>query len=224
MDITVFKTILPFREIRSHAEKAQKSVILLRHSYRHSFNTGTMEPELTEKGVEYARNCGKLLAGMPDVSFGASPRLRCIQTARALMQGGNYPASEIRQHPELRDTVMFTTPENLEKNIADNSIGRVLHDYFNLGRGEGTLELQDAHAALLTHLTRHASGSRNTILVTHDNIAVTLMMPLDVYPFKPDDWCGYIQGAALFCSPEGEWSIFYTVPDTGNREPAHFFV
>lgn len=224
MDITVCKTILPFREICSRAEKAQKSVILLRHSYRQSFGTGTMEPELTGKGVEYARYCGRLLAGMPDVSFGASPRLRCIQTARALMAGGNYPDSEIRQHPELRDTVIFRSPENLDQSIADNSIGKVVQDYFNLGHAEGTLHLQDAHTSLLTFLTRHASGSRNTILVTHDIVAATLMMPLDIYPFHPDDWCGYVQGAVLFCSSDGGWSISYTVPEIENREPVRFFV
>ena len=54
--------------------------------------------------------------------------------------------------------------------------------------------------------------------------SVQLKDIMKVYPFVMNDWCGYIQGAALFRSRQGGWSIYYTVPDAANRPKTAVFV
>ena len=50
-----------------------------------------------------------------------------------------------------------------------------------------------------------------------------LLSALKVYDFKPDDWCGYVQGAFLYLQ-NGTWNIAYCVPDVKNRPRTELFV
>ena len=57
-----------------------------------------------------------------------------------------------------------------------------------------------------------------------DILLVALLSVYEVYPFKLDDWCGYVQGAALFRDKNGAWSIAYAVPDAAHRQKYALFV
>ncbi|MBQ9501757.1 MAG: histidine phosphatase family protein [Lentisphaeria bacterium] len=224
MALKIEKKILSFGEMPRLAAPSGKTVLLVRHSFRQSLNDGTYDPPLTQEGAEYARSCGAFLAGMGETAFGASPRLRARQTAEELMRGGGFPEEEVRVCPELGDTAMFTRPENLDAALASGNIAGKLRSYYSTGRAPGMKDLDVFSSGLLEFLTGTDFGRKNAILATHDILLVALLSVYGVYPFRLDDWCGYVQGAALFQSPGGGWTMAYAVPDASRREKYALFV
>ena len=222
MKLAVHTEILSFRNMPLLAEKFDRTVLLLRHSMRETLNHG-LDPGLTAEGRNYALQCGKLLSGLADVSFGASPRKRTIETAQALQQGGKLGNSGIAVYTEIQDTALFTRPENLEIAIKSGKVPEILKEYFTTGKAPGTLDLADYSEKLLNFLAGTKFRTRNTILLSHDIICASLLLPQKVYPFKLDDWCGYIQGAALLIT-DGTCHLYYIVPSAENRQKSALFV
>ena len=223
MELQIEKQLLSFRDIPALADRSEKSVLLLRHSMRESLNHGT-DPVLTPEGTAFARQCGTLLAGLSEAGFGASPRKRAILTAEALKQEIDPAGGETAVFPELSDTAMFMRPDVLDSALRNSNIPDILREYFTTGHTEGLIDRKDFASGLLQFLTSTDFKSRNTILITHDILIVGLLTHLKVYPFELNDWCGYIQGAALFRSADGVWSIRYTVPDAENRAKNALFI
>ena len=222
MNVTVNRMILSFKDMPRLAEQCEKTVLLLRHSMRETLNNG-IDPGLTAEGADYARQCGTFLAGMKEVSFGASPRKRTFETAQGLQNGGGFPVSEIETYPEISELGLFSHPENLAAMLKDGSLAEVLRSYFTTGKAPGTVDLEEYARGLSDFLTQSRFKSRNTILLSHDIVCVSLLLPRRVYPFKLDDWCGYIQGGALLCS-KGQWQLHYIVPDAADRKQHALFV
>ena len=100
-----------------------------------------------------------------------------------------------------------------------------MHQYYSTGEAEGFYPLSQIAERIFRYLTETDFAASCNILLTHDLVIVSLLKGLNVYPFTLDDWCGFIQGAALFQDPEdGVWTVAYTVPDTDHREIARLFV
>ena len=108
--------------------------------------------------------------------------------------------------------------------LRNSNIKDLLREYYTTGHTEGLIDRRDFASGLLQFLTSTDFKSRNTILITHDILIVCLLTHLKVYPFEFNDWCGYVQGAALFRSADGVWSIRYAVPDAANRPKTALFV
>ena len=223
MDLRVENKILSFREIPGLAAGAERSVLLLRHSMRESLNHGT-DPVLTPEGTAFAHQCGRLLAGLSEAGFGASPRKRAILTAEALKQEISPAPAETEVFQRIADTAMFMRPDLLDAALKKHNIPEILQEYFTMGHAEGLIDRKDFASGLLKFLTNTDFKNRNTILIAHDILIVCLLTHLKVYPFVLSDWCGYIQGAALFRSSDGIWSIYYTVPDAAYRSRTAVFV
>ena len=220
--IRAAKEILSFEDAVKTAGISEKSVLVVRHSYRESLINGNHDPGLTAAGWDYAVECGKLLKGLPEVCFGSSSRKRTEETIQGLIRGGEFGEQEIVPYPVLHDTAMFTRPENEDIAIEEGRIPTLLREYFTTGCAPGMRHIQEYVPDLLSVLTAdHAR--RNVVLCTHDIIVVALLSFFGVYQFAPDDWCGYIQGAFLY-RQDGSWSISYIVPDRENRKPAALFV
>jgi broad specificity phosphatase PhoE len=224
--INVNKKIISFKDIPSLSESVRKSVLLVRHSYRESLQNGNLDPGLTAEGWDYAVECGKFLKGMKDVCFGSSPRKRTIQTVQALVKGGELQTEEplIAEYPQLHDTAMFSPPEMLGITIADNTISQRLHTYFSTGNEPSMVALKDFAGGLADFLTGTDFGKKNVILATHDILLIALLSFFRVYPFREDDWCGYVQGAFLYQDKNGQWTICYAVPDRETRQQYKLFV
>ena len=222
MKLIVPTEILSFNDMPRLAEQFDRTVLLLRHSMRETLNHG-LDPGLTEEGRNYALQCGKLLTGLADVSFGASPRKRTIETAQALQQGGELGDSDVDIYTEIQDTALFSRPENLALSLQNGNLPEILEKYFTTGKAPGTLDLADYSDKLLNFLAETKFKTRNTILLSHDIICASLLLPQKAYPFKLDDWCGYIQGGALLFSEE-TCHLHYIVPSADNRKKSALFV
>lgn len=221
--IKISPNIISFSEIPEIVNSSEKSVLLVRHSYRESLINGNHDPALTEAGWNYAVECGKFLNGIKNISFGSSIRKRAVETVQALSKGAGFDCSDIEDCPLIRDTAMFTAPENLGEAIENNRVPALLKEYFSTGNAPGMIGIKEFSANLLNFLTEHRFSTNNTLLAAHDIIIAALLIPLKVYPFVQEDWCGYIQGAFLWYRDQ-EWNIAYAVPDKENRVPCKLFV
>ena len=220
----IHKEILSFSDMPGIAEQAKRTVMLVRHSIRESLQNGSHDPGLTVEGREYARQCGTFLRGMKDVCFGSSFRKRTVETVQALIEGAGFIYSEIKLYPDICDTAQFLKPEDLDITIDNGNIPLLLNQYFSTGFAERMRPLAEYHKQLLEFLTTTEFEKKNTILASHDIVVAALLLPLNVYPFHQNDWCGYVQGAALFQSVNGDWNIGYIVPDRNSREKFTLFV
>ena len=222
--MNIVKEILSFPETVALSCESKKTVWLLRHSMRLSLASGTTDPGLTSEGRAYAVECGALLAGIENPFFGASPRIRCLETSEALMEGGNYGRLPLYRYPELRDTAMFTSPDALDKAVAGGNVPTLLAGYFSEGFAPEMVPLGEFSAALMSFLKRVADEHKNVILTTHDIVILSILFKSGVYEFHQNDWCGYIQGALLFQDNEDKWHLAYTVPDRFTRRRYQLFV
>jgi len=215
-----------FRDAAARASEADRTVLLLRHSMRESLKNGTSDPPLTPEGMEYARTCAGPLAALGHAGFGASPRIRGMQTAEALRQGmgKGVENEQIRAVEEISDTAMFEYPERLDDALKGSDIPALLRQYFSTGRCPGMKDLEPFADGLAKFLTETDFGCRNMILISHDIVIVALMSVLKARVFKADDWCGYLEGAALFRSPGGDWTIGYAVPDLRTKKKMSLFI
>ena len=223
--IDVNKKIVSFKEIPALSENASATILLLRHSYRESLQGG-LDPGLTEEGWAYAVECGKLLKGLKDVCFGASPRKRTFQTVEAIIEGGELPnkGGVIVPFPQLHDTSLFSPPEMLGVSVADNTLSQLLREYFTTGKAPSMIGIKDYAGSLADFLTGTRFEKKNVILATHDIVLIALLSYFRVYPFCEKDWCGYVQGAFLYSDASGQWTICYTVPDKETRKACQLFV
>ena len=222
--IYIHKEILSFSDMPEIAARSEKTVLLIRHSVRESLQNGSHDPGLTVEGREYARQCGTFLRGMKDVCFGSSFRKRTIETVEAIIEGAEFEPSEIKLYPMIYDTAQFYRPEDLDITIDNGDIASLLKQYYTTGQADRMIPLPEYHRNLLAFLTTTAFEKKNVILATHDIVATALMLPLKVYPFNPQDWCGYVQGAALYQSSDGDWTAAYIVPDKSAREKYALFI
>ena len=223
--IHVNHQMLSFKEVVELSKFSARSVLLLRHSYRKSLKEGGLDPGLTQEGWEYARQCGTLLKGMTELSFGASPRRRTFETVKALMEGGNLGEdAPIVPYGILHDTALFSPPELLGSAIAENSLIPLLQRYFSTGSAPGMIPVPEYASSLAKFLTETPFAKKNVILGTHDIILIALLSAFKVYPFTQEDWCGYVQGAFLAQDGKGTWTIYYTVPDIEKRQRCRLFV
>ena len=107
--------------------------------------------------------------------------------------------------------------------IKSGKVPEILKEYFTTGKAPGTLDLADYSEKLLNFLAGTKFRTRNTILLSHDIICAALLLPQKVYPFKLDDWCGYIQGAALLITDD-TCHLHYIVPSAEERQKSALFV
>ena len=218
--------IISFSDIPILASNAQKSVLLVRHSYRESLQNGNMDPGLTVEGFDYAIECGTFLTGLKDVCFGSSPRRRTIQTIQCVAKGGNLGDETIAipTYNQLHDTAMFSPPEALGWAVDNNTLGKLLNEYYSTGNAQDMIPLKEFAANLANFLTQTKFEKKNVILASHDIIIISLLTYFNVYKFQLNDWFGYVQGAFLYQNNNDQWTICYAVPDKNNRQVCQLFV
>ena len=127
-------------------------MLVVRHSIRESLRGGTIDPALTAEGVELARKCGRQLAKLGNVSFGASPRLRTRQTAQHIIEGGGFRSDGVFDCPELVDTSIFRETADLAEMLRTRSTEKSLREYYATGHTEGLKDMKPFAEELLRYL------------------------------------------------------------------------
>ena len=213
-----------FGNIPPLADRAVRTVLMVRHSIRESLRAASVDPALTQEGEELALRCGRLLAGLGDVSFGASPRRRTRDTARCLMEGGGFPAREILDCPEIGDLTIFSRPVDFEAMLRTHNTENVMREYYSTGRADGLKDMRPFAAQILRFLTETTFRSPRMVFVSHDVLAMAVLAALGVRTFTVDDWCGYLHGILLTQDRSGVWTAAYALPDYDDGKKYRLFV
>ncbi len=217
------KNPVPLGTIPAIADKAARTVLLVRHSIRESLRAGSVDPDLTPEGAELAMRCGRLIAGLGGVMFGASPRTRTRNTALCMMKGGGFPPQPVRDCPELGDLTIFSRPVDFEAMLRTRNTENVMREYFSTGHAEGLKDMRPFAGELLEFLTETTFPAR-AVFVSHDVLAMSILSALGVRTFSVDDWCGYLHGLLLTLDRDGEWTAAYAVPDFDAGKKHRLFV
>ena len=213
-----------YSAIPALAEKSDRTVLMVRHSIRESLRAASVDPALTPEGEELAHTCGRLLAGLGDVSFGASPRRRTRDTARCLMEGGAFPPREIRDCPEIGDLTIFSRPVDFEAMLRTHNTENVMREYYSTGHADGLKDMRPFAAQILKFLTGTPFLSSRMLFVSHDVLAMAVLAALGVRTFAIDDWCGYLHGILLTQDRDGVWTAAYALPDCDDGKKHRLFV
>ena len=213
-----------FSDIPALAETSDRTVLMVRHSIRESLRALSIDPALTPEGEELARRCGKLLSGLGDVSFGASPRRRTRDTARCLIEGGEFRANDIRDCPEIGDMTIFQHEVDFEAMLRTHNTENVMREYFSTGHAEGLKDMRPFGAQILTFLTSEVFRSPRSVFVSHDVLAMAALGALGVRTFSNDDWCGFLHGILLSRDADGVWTAAYAIPDFDEGKKYRLFV
>ena len=213
-----------YSAIPALAEKSARTVLMVRHSIRESLRALSIDPVLTPEGKELARRCGKLLSGLGDVSFGASPRRRTRDTARCLIEGGGFRANDIRDCPEIGDMTIFQHEVDFEAMLRTHNTENVMREYFSTGHAEGLKDMRPFGAQILTFLTSEVFRTPRSVFVSHDVLAMAALGALGVRTFSNDDWCGFLHGILLSRDADGVWTAAYAIPDFDEGKKYRLFV
>ena len=213
-----------FSDIPALAETSDRTVLMVRHSIRESLRAFSIDPALTPEGEELARRCGKLLSGLGDVSFGASPRRRTRDTARCLIEGGGFRANDIRDCPEIGDMTIFQHEVDFEAMLRTHNTENVMREYFSTGHADGLKDMRPFGAQILTFLTSEVFRTPRSVFVSHDVLAMAALGALGVRTFSNDDWCGFLHGILLSRDADGVWTAAYAIPDFDEGKKYRLFV
>ena len=213
-----------YSAIPALAEESARTVLMVRHSIRESLRALSIDPVLTPEGEELARRCGKLLSGLGDASFGASPRQRTRDTARCLIEGGGFRTRDIRDCPEIGDMTIFLHEVDFEAMLRTHNTENVMREYYSTGHAEGLKDMRPFGAQILEFLTGDVFGTPRSIFVSHDVLAMAALGALGVRSFSNDDWCGFLHGILLTQDTNGVWTAAYTLPDFDAGKKFRLFV
>ena len=159
VSVKVNPTPVPFGAVPSLVERSARTVLMVRHSIRESLRAASVDPALTREGRELARRGGKLLSGLGNVSFGASPRRRTYETAKCMIEGGAFPPQDIRDAPELGDLTIFSRPVDFQAMLRTHNTEKVMREYFSTGHADGLKDLRPFAAQILNFLTEKHSDA-----------------------------------------------------------------
>ena len=215
---------VPFGAVPSLVERSARTVLMVRHSIRESLRAASVDPALTREGRELARRGGKLLSGLGDVFFGASPRRRTHETAKCMIEGGAFPPQDVRDTPELGDLTIFSRPVDFQAMLRTHNTENVMREYFSTGHADGLKDLRPFAAQILSFLTEKHSDAPCDVFVSHDVLAMAVLTALGVRTFSIDDWCGYLHGILLTRDRDGVWTAAYTLPDCDSGKKFRLFV
>ncbi len=213
-----------YSAIPALAERSARTVLMVRHSIRESLRALSIDPVLTPEGKELARRCGKLLSGLGDASFGASPRERTRDTARCLIEGGGFRTRDIRDCPEISDMTIFQHEVDFEAMLRTHNTENVMREYYATGHAEGLKDMRPFGAQILEFLTSDVFGTPCSVFVSHDVLAMAALAALGVRGFSNDDWCGFLHGILLTRDADGVWTAAYTLPDYDVGKKFRLFV
>ena len=213
-----------FGAVPSLVARSARTVLMVRHSIRESLRAASVDPDLTPEGCELARRSGKLLSGLGDVSFGASPRRRTRETAKCMIDGGAFRPQDVRDAPELGDLTIFSRPVDFEAMLRTHNTENVMREYFSTGHADGLKDLRPFAAQILNFLTETHSDAPCDVFVSHDVLAMAVLIALGVRTFSIDDWCGYLHGILLTRDKDGVWTAAYTLPDYDSGKKFRLFV
>ena len=180
--------------------------LIVRHTEREEIPSGAFGADvlLTARGVAEAERLGALLGARGRAKLRSSPVLRCVQTAEALVRGGDWPGEVGRDwrlgspgpfvvEPEVSGPLFLKTPM---QELAQRQLSSPKPLPGMRPTSEGVRMILDLAAR---HLER--KGLLN-IYITHDAILAVVVAHLFRVSIEEMHWPDYLDGLILWRSRE----------------------
>jgi broad specificity phosphatase PhoE len=216
--------------------------LFVRHSERPPIDPGDetfgQALPLTPRGVELARDAGRHLLFPPaegripapqgeapryslaSVRFAASPMVRCQMTARGIAEGMGLPDAPVADEPVLGvGCFYYEDPVRLQAVMRERGYLPFMLEYLRKGTAPYSRPL-DVATPLMTEWLKGATTRPLNVLVSHDIFVASLLTDLKVRTYTADNWVGFIHGAAIINTPDGDWLCHPCAPEIAAGDAA----
>jgi len=185
-----------------------QATLIMRHGERLDLPTmGIDNVLLTEHGKGTARNLGTILSNKQPGLLVSSPKERCIETLRALVEGAEWKTPHIitdqlvapsnpfiidldqavRSFQELGGPTLFN--KQITNSIPPPGMGST---------SEGVKKVIDAYVQ-----KDDQNPNLLNIVVTHDAVLTVFVGYIFDITFSDDDWPEFLNGVLLWINPQG---------------------
>ncbi len=153
-------------------------IILLRHAEKALLTKDITEPELplTAKGIEDAKSLGRLLRNQgysEHLCFHASPRKRCIQTARHIAAGAGITEPLILTNHNLGSPGPFVIDHEIGYKVFNDTPLKEVVRKFIMGDQQGCfLAMEKGCQNLYDYLASNSNPDSISIYISHDAIII----------------------------------------------------
>ena len=211
-----FEETIDFTRVAEMVKAGCRVSLFVRHSERPPIDPTDAEfgrtLALTPRGVEIARDAGKCFAGIREVRFMASPMVRCQMTAQCIAEGMGLSDVRVTDEPRLGlKCFYYEEPEKLQAAMRQQGYLSFMLDYLHKGVAPYSRPLDVATGQMVAWL-KGATVCALNVLVSHDIFVASLLSGLKVRNYSPENWVGFVHGAAVVHTPGGDWVCYPCVP------------
>jgi len=217
MQVQAFEETIDFLRMAELLRQGCRVSLFIRHSERPPIDpndkTFGQALALTPQGITLAHGVGRLLAGFDDVRFATSPMVRCRMTAQCIAEGMGLPDVPVTDEPRLGlGCFYYEDPVNLQDVMRQQGYLSFMLDYFRKGVAPYSRPLDVATGQMVAWL-KDATIRQLNVLISHDIFIAALLTGLKVRTYSADNWVGFVHGAAIILTPDGNWLCYPCVPD-----------
>ena len=200
--------------------------LFVRHSERPPIDPGDQTfgqtLPLTPRGVEIARDAGKHLAGFTDARFAASPMVRCRMTAQCIAEGMGLTEVSVTDEPRLGlGCFYYEDPEKLQSVMRQQGYLSFMLEYLRKGVAPYSRPIDVATEQMVAWL-KDATVRPLNVLISHDVFVASLLTGLNVRTYTAGNWVGFMHGAAIVNTRDGEWQCYPCIPEIAAADDAPF--
>jgi len=221
-----FEETIDFHQVAGLLGRGCRVSLFVRHSERPPIDPDDKEfgrtLALTPNGIALARRAGRHLAGFTDARFAASPMVRCHMTAQCIAEGMGLPDAPVTDEPRLGlECFYYEDPEKLQGVMRQKGYLPFMLEYLRKGVAPYSRPL-DVATGMMTEWLKGATVRPLNVLVSHDIFVASLLTGLKARAYTADNWVGFIHGAAIVNTPDGDWLCHPCVPELAVAEEMPF--
>ncbi len=197
--------------------------LILRHGERPSIQpddpTFGAASSLTPAGAEMSRKSGRLLAGLPEPNFMASPLVRSRETASYLAEGMGKAGARggVTAAAGAGEGGIFAeNPLEMHRSYSRYGVREASDIWMTGGHLPGFVDAREGTERFIGWLASLRRPTRTTILVTHDVWIAAILNVAGAAEVRSSRWVAFLQGACVFETAPDEYDVAYCVPEAGD--------
>lgn len=178
-----------------------RCALLIRHAEREQFPSGSLGNEvlLTNKGYEDAISFGRSLSGHTVNHIYCSPLIRCVQTAKGIVDGLGYSV-DITLTSQLGHPGFHITDAAAAGPAYLNASAQDVYRKFAAGELlEGFTSPEMLKEKGLDYIVNQTTGGGITLFISHDSLIAHLAYACGLADYTTK-WVDYLDGVAIDCS------------------------
>lgn len=208
--MNISSTNLTFPELAARLGPTTRMTLFIRHSERppidpndHTFGKTLT---LTPNGERMAHAAGCHFAHIADVSFRASPMVRCHMTARCFAHGMGIQDPAIADTPEIGTAcVYYQDATHVQAQMRLHGYMPYMLGYLHTGKAPFSNPLDTATDAMTAWLRENTHQTLN-VMVSHDIFVAALLTGLKARHYTAERWVDYLHGVA-FIYEDNAWHV-----------------